>query len=507
MPHPKVRLSGLQKSNIPELDTRNVALLPPEREVHMTTSERQPRPTGANPTPYNPALEQALAVFQAHAERTRENRPAESAVTGLERSPECHSTLENRGSSLVMGDDGRGQECGDPQLELTLLEPLQLSDLQRSAAETDALNRRGRENLTAFYSANHDEARASATSDNFAAPAAVLAAELLAAKGLQFRPQKQRRLSAAYALLLEVALTQKAKLEANAGRALPLTTVGFTCAGVMLAAALSEVCSRQALTTYLNDLEGAGLIMRRGRVVTVEVGGVGRARQDTTVWRVSLSAEVEAKLTPLDFQPGEGEADPGEALERRISEGETAYMLLGKSYNRTGQTDLDSKLLQILKDPTDNRRVELLLNPLPPACKGANPPLQVSVRVSHGALSEELRALETAPKSERRARVNALAERLASALRDGHSLNFYRLTLWQTLRAVDAGVGLEPLGGSLLLSQLADLLSRAVTASSEGAVRCPGRFAVSLVKGWHWWDEIARVPLRRVGKRPQRAAA
>ena len=315
-----------------------------------------------------------------------------------------------------------------------------------------------------------------------------LALSHIKAKGLKFRSQKQYRFEEVYSFILCMALTQKERLEQKAGRELPISAVGFHCPAEQIAAALIHICCKRTFKTYLKDLRKAGLIAYKGRIVSVEIDGVVKPRCDGTVFSVALSASVTPKLTPVHFK---SDRDLGKALEQRMAAHDTSYMRL------------KTKLAHTLKDLPITQRIKVLLDqkPLPPV-EGKNQ-LSVCVQVSEFGLAGELRSLTDVPKDERSQRVDGAAQMVAAALNDQHSVNFYRRVLWQTFRAQDAGVGLQPDGSSSLFSGVAGLISQAVQAKQEGTADNPGKLANALVKRWVWWEEIERVPMRRVATKAQ----
>ena len=339
-----------------------------------------------------------------------------------------------------------------------------------------------------------DRAAPSPETEDLETAARRLALSQLEAKDLKFNAQKQRRIVEAYTFLLCMTLTQKERLEHKAGKKLPISAVTFRCPAEQIAAALENVCGKRAFDGYLSDLQEAGLIAYKGRSVSVEINGVVKPRCDTTVFCVALSASVTPKLTPLDFKNEDG-SDPGKVLEERIAKFQTSYMWL------------KTKLAKTLKDLPMTKRVEILLDQKPLLPVEGKDPLPVSLQVSEFGLAGELRSLTDVPKEERSQRVDGAAQMVAAALNDQHSVNFYRRVLWQTYRAQDAGVGLQPDGSSSLFSGIAGLISQAVQAKQEGAADNPGKLANALVKRWVWWDEIERVPMRRVATRAQAVEA
>jgi hypothetical protein len=82
------------------------------------------------------------------------------------------------------------------------------------------------------------------------------------------------------------------------------------------------------------------------------------------------------------------------------------------------------------------------------------------------------------------ARVDLAAQALATALADKRSVNFYRLILWNALKASQRGVDLFP-----MLYQVA---IRARVDVQENWARKGGAVFTSRLKQTEFWDELMR---------------
>ena len=116
-----------------------------------------------------------------------------------------------------------------------------------------------------------------------------------------------------------------------------------------------------------------------------------------------------------------------------------------------------------------------------------------------GDLSNAIKALPDAKKGDRATDVDEVAHWLSLSLGDTHSLDKWRKTLWQLLRAEDVGLNPRLVGGKCLFAEVADLLEQVLAAKREGITRNAGAYALHKLKKWSWWEEVQRVPQRRVG--------
>ena len=265
-----------------------------------------------------------------------------------------------------------------------------------------------------------------------------------------FRRDKRRRMEELHDLLLLSALSF-AERKGRAG----LPTVCLNYYGELLAA----ICglSRTTIYSYLDILASAGLLAYKGRVVSVEVEGKQVNRCDGSIMRLTLDAAIKPKLTQHDFRTVRN-------LSKDIKEGRTVYRFLQ-----------DSKELEQSLDQLDTKtKINLLINPsLPPVGKEKSFRL-VTVQVMPGDLSNAIKALPDAKKGDRATDVDEVAHWLSLSLGDTHSLDKWRKTLWQLLRAEDVGLNPRLVGGKCLFAEVADLLEQVLAAKREGITRNAG---------------------------------
>lgn len=282
---------------------------------------------------------------------------------------------------------------------------------------------------------------------------------------------------------VEIALTRKAQTLYNTmrevadkvsnarGYCAAVSQVHFFAPGEIVA----DACAMAPSTMYVKiaELKAADLIDARAHYVTHE----GRTKTDGTVWAVKMHPDRPGAIgVPHDYLKASYRC-----LSADIEKGRTAWKLVKSDSQKssTKQVDID----------------KILAWALPPSTT-ENPDTDMTVRCDLEAVLD----VPYVDKEERAAAVDGAARALSMTLGDVGGLMFYRWLLWQLLRLADQHRG-------DYWHQVYEQARRARADAAEGFARRPGALFVSRLKGTPWWDEVRRVPPKRVGVRPKRLNA
>lgn len=162
-------------------------------------------------------------------------------------------------------------------------------------------------------------------------------------------------------------------------------------------------------------------------------------------------------------------------MEQDVKNGRTAYNLL--------------KSEQSLQNLPKEKKLNLLLNPsLPPLRTVGNSLL--TVQVSHSHVFGDILAVKTASRVQKSEQVNRAARSIAAALKDSHSLNKWRKTLWQLVRAQNGSKDIVCASDRCIYSYFAYKVQKGVVAGGENVVKRPGAFVTSELNKLSWWGEV-----------------
>lgn len=268
----------------------------------------------------------------------------------------------------------------------------------------------------------------------------------------------------------------------------PKTThVTFHCPLEIVALVLGV--HRSTIWRHLPTLLARGLIDTRPHKATLR----GQTRNDGSLWQVRLHPKrgTRARLSYDELK------HTWRDLEGDVEQGRTAYEVVKQGV----QQSKDLPLEQVDTAP-------ILAWALPP--QGVKTPLGLTVAAAESGTGgfigaqaagpargelERLLDLPFMPRAARAEAVDGAAKTIAGALGDTGSLNFYRLLLWNLLRARDH-LGLDGFG------VLYNAVDRVRVDLLEGFARRPGALLVSRLKRWQGWEALQRVAHLRVGEEP-----
>ncbi len=286
------------------------------------------------------------------------------------------------------------------------------------------------------------------TADN-----AVTAAAVLASKTLETLPAQAKRVY--QALLIPALENALERAYVNPSR------VTFHCPAEIISLALG--ISRMSLWRAVQVLKDAGLVDNRPHKANLSCRG--RVRNTGSVWQVRLTPN-HGKKCKLSYEELKHSWRPN--FNDEIRRGRSSYRAL-VTYKRTSK-ELDIDLLR--KWSVDSFKHS---NPVDTSVcnKPKNAVLEVLLDVSSAR-----------PGRDTVARVDLAAQALATALADQRSVNFYRLILWNALKASKRGTD--------LFQVLYQVAIRARVDVQENWSRKGGAVFTSRLKQTDYWDELMR---------------
>jgi DNA-binding Lrp family transcriptional regulator len=235
--------------------------------------------------------------------------------------------------------------------------------------------------------------------------------------------------------------------------------VTFHCPAEIISMALG--ISRMTLWRAVQVLKDAGLIDNRA----VKGNCRGRVRNTGSVWQIRLTPNHGSRCK-LSYEELKHSWRPN--FNDEIRRGRSSYRAL-VTYKRISK-ELDIDLL---------RRWSV------DSFKNSNPVDNSVCNTPKKAVLETLLDVSSArPGRDTVARVDLAAQALATALADKRSVNFYRLIVWNALKASQRGLDLFP-----MLYQVA---IRARVDVQENWSRKGGAVFTSRLKQTEFWDELMR---------------
>jgi hypothetical protein len=286
------------------------------------------------------------------------------------------------------------------------------------------------------------------TADN-----AVTAAAVLASKTLETLPAQAKRVY--QALLIPALENAKERSYVNPSR------VTFHCPAEIISLALG--ISRMTLWRAVQVLKAAGLIDNRPHKANLNCRG--RVRNTGSVWQIRLTPNHGSRCK-LSYEELKHSWRPN--FNDEIRRGKSSYRAL-VTYKRTSK-QLDIDLL---------RRWSV------DSFKHSNPVDTLVCNKPKNAVLEALLDVSSArPGRDTVARVDLAAQALATALADQRSVNFYRLIVWNALKASQRGVD--------LFQVLYQVAIRARVDVRENWSRKGGAVFTSRLKQTDFWDELMR---------------
>jgi hypothetical protein len=235
--------------------------------------------------------------------------------------------------------------------------------------------------------------------------------------------------------------------------------VTFHCPAEIISTSLK--ISRMSLWRAVQVLKAAGLIDNRAHKGNCR----GRVRNTGSVWQIRLTPN-HGKKCRLSYEELKHSWRPN--FNDEIRQGRSSYRAL-VTYKRTSR-ELDIDLL---------RRWSV------DSFKHSNPVDTLVCNKPKNAVLEVLLDVSSArPGRDTVARVDLAAQALATALADKRSVNFYRLILWNALKASQRGLDLFPM--------IYHLAIRARVDVQENWARKGGAVFTSRLKQTEFWDELMR---------------
>ncbi len=280
---------------------------------------------------------------------------------------------------------------------------------------------------------------------------AVDVAKVLASRTPKTLPAQAKRVY--LALLIPALENARERSYVNPSR------VTFHCPAEIISLALG--ISRMSLWRAVQVLKDAGLIDNRAHKGHCR----GQVRNTGSVWQVRLTPNHGSRCK-LSYEELKHSWRPN--FNDEIRRGQGSYRAL-VTYKRTSQ-ELDLDLLR--KWSVDSFKNSPSVDTL--VCnKPKNAVLEVLLDVSSAR-----------PGRDTVARVDLAAQALATALADQRSVNFYRLVVWNSLRASQRGLDLFPMIYHLAIRARVDLV--------ENWSRKGGAVFTSRLKQTEFWDELMR---------------
>ncbi len=235
--------------------------------------------------------------------------------------------------------------------------------------------------------------------------------------------------------------------------------VTFHCPAEIISMALG--ISRMTLWRAVQVLKDAGLIDNRA----VKGNCRGRVRNTGSVWQIRLTPNHGSRCK-LSYEELKHSWRPN--FNDEIRRGRSSYRAL-VTYKRISK-ELDIDLL---------RRWSVDSKKHPPSVDTS-----VCNKPKNAVLEVLLDVSSARPGRDTVARVDLAAQALATALADQRSVNFYRLIVWNALKASQRGLDLFP-----MLYQVA---IRARVDVQENWSRKGGAVFTSRLKQTDYWDELMR---------------
>jgi hypothetical protein len=280
---------------------------------------------------------------------------------------------------------------------------------------------------------------------------AVTASEAIAERLPKTLPAQAKRVY--QALLIPALENARERSYVNPSR------VTFHCPAEIISTSLK--ISRMSLWRAVQVLKAAGLIDNRAHKGNCR----GRVRNTGSVWQIRLTPN-HGKKCRLSYEELKHSWRPN--FNDEIRQGRSSYRAL-VTYKRTSR-ELDIDLLR--KWSVDS-------------FKNSNP-VNISVcnKPKNAVLEVLLDVSSARPGRDTVARVDLAAQALATALADKRSVNFYRLIVWNALKASQRGVD--------LFQVLYQVAIRARVDVRENWSRKGGAVFTSRLKQTDYWDELMR---------------
>ncbi len=243
--------------------------------------------------------------------------------------------------------------------------------------------------------------------------------------------------------------------------------VTFHCPAEIISTALG--ISRMSLWRAVQVLQAEGLVDARAQKARLSCRG-GAVRNTGSVWAVRLFGNKRCKLS---YEELKHVWRPNFNDEVRRGAGSHAAVKAARSRNvtyKSNSQEIDLTLL--LKHSVDSKKHSPSVDNS--VCnKPKNAVLEVLLDVTAGR-----RGRETVAK------VDLAAQALATALADHSSVNFYRLLIWNCLRASQRGLDVFPMVYQMAVRARVDYQES--WSKKGGAVFC------SRLKETAFWDEIMK---------------
>jgi hypothetical protein len=287
---------------------------------------------------------------------------------------------------------------------------------------------------------------------------AVSASEILAERLPKTLPAQAKRVY--QALLIPALENARERSYVNPSR------VTFHCPAEIISTSLK--ISRMSLWRAVQVLKDAGLVDNRAHKGNCR----GRVRNTGSVWQVRLTPNHGSRCK-LSYEELKHSWRPN--FNDEIRQGRSSYRAVKAA--RVQRVTY--------KDNSQELEVDLLRKWSVDSFKNSNP-VNISVcNTPKKAVLETLLDVSSArPGRDTVARVDLAAQALATALADARSLQFYRLILWNALKASKRGVDLFPMLYQVAIRARVDLV--------ENWSRKGGAVFTSRLKQTDYWDELMR---------------
>ncbi len=245
--------------------------------------------------------------------------------------------------------------------------------------------------------------------------------------------------------------------------------VTFHCPAEIISTSLG--ISRMSLWRSVQVLRDAGLVDARPQKAKLSCRG-GAVRNTGSVWQVRLTPNHGSKCK-LSYEELKHVWRPNFNDEVRQGRGSHAAVKAAQGRRVTYKSTLQELDLDLLlKHSVDSKKHLAPVDSL--VCnKPKNAVLEVLLDVSSGR-----RGQDTVQK------VDLAAQALATALADHSSVNFYRLLIWNCLRASQRGLDVFPMVYQMAIRARVDRV--------ENFSRRGGALFVSRLKDTAFWDEIMK---------------
>ncbi len=245
--------------------------------------------------------------------------------------------------------------------------------------------------------------------------------------------------------------------------------VTFHCPAEIISTALG--ISRMSLWRAVQVLRDAGLVDARAQKARLSCRG-GAVRNTGSVWQVRLTPNHGSKCK-LSYEELRHVWRPGFNDEVRRGAGSHAAVKAARGRRVTYKSTLQELDLDLLlKHSVDSKKHLAPVDSL--VCnKPKNAVLEVLLDVTAAA-----------PGRDTVQKVDLAAQALATALADHSSVNFYRLLIWNCLRASQRGLDVFPMVYQMAIRARVDRVEN--FSRRGGAVFC------SRLKDTAFWDEIMK---------------